>query len=485
MRDDYLPTPQSELKIRKGCHTREDFARDDAESSPLLEEQDTVRVKKRQFVRLIFCSPRIFGVFFAAVIAGVMARFARHASPIFTAPIFTNYTPPGDTINKLLTTYEKVMSSAELTLSPGYDSFVALMLDRDKILCRRSHMAKLTQSRASAYVQMLRRGLQISTYHFKNQTTLQNEPLSDTLPIILIESDSNGCNILKLSDIVGFPRLTWSTPALKYGLDWCAAIDVPGYESWWAFRNKKDTTGDSRKNWYPSIFDLSWELSFKNNNRRYTWNSKIKRAVWRGSTTGLGSNFMDLPRAKLVKQSMMRPDLIDAGFTKFVQAWESERMDLVARNRTIAKEHMAFHDQMKYRAIIDIDGNRWSSRFSKLLCTNSVVIKIDPDWIESFYGNLQPMKHYIPATLENITDVVAYVLDSKNDAEMRETVIAANLWCKRKMTGDQLSRDAVSQLGKYEMAIHTNYNSSWLNDWKNVKQRIFHHIGEDLVHCEV
>jgi len=37
---------------------------------------------------------------------------------------------------------------------------------------------------------------------------------------------------------------------------------------------------------------------------------------------------------------------------------------------------MPFEKQMAYRAIIDIDGNNWSSRFASLLCTNSVIIKV-------------------------------------------------------------------------------------------------------------
>ena len=103
----------------------------------------------------------------------------------------------------------------------------------------------------------------------------------------------------------------------------------------------------------------------------------------------------------------------------------------MTQNVMIAKKHIEFDDQMKCGVIIDIYGNSWSSRCSKLLCTNKVEINIDPDQIESFYGNLQLMKHYIPVMLENITHVVADVVDTKNDAKMREMAIAANLWCKK------------------------------------------------------
>ena len=67
----------------------------------------------------------------------------------------------------------------------------------------------------------------------------------------------------------------------------------------------------------------------------------------------------------------------------------------------------------KYKAILDIDGNSYSARFSRLLCTNSVIIKITPRWAEYFFDELQPMAHYVPANLENLTKVVEYVVGGK------------------------------------------------------------------------
>jgi hypothetical protein len=71
---------------------------------------------------------------------------------------------------------------------------------------------------------------------------------------------------------------------------------------------------------------------------------------------------------------ILHPSLIDAAFTKFNQEYKGREQEL--HHTTILKEIMPFNDQMKFKAIIDIDGNTWSSRFPKLLCTNSVVIKV-------------------------------------------------------------------------------------------------------------
>ena len=40
------------------------------------------------------------------------------------------------------------------------------------------------------------------------------------------------------------------------------------------------------------------------------------------------------------------------------------------------------------------------------------------------------MIHYVPASLENITEVVEYVLNNNNQHEMKEIVRSANVWCK-------------------------------------------------------
>jgi hypothetical protein len=93
------------------------------------------------------------------------------------------------------------------------------------------------------------------------------------------------------------------------------------------------------------------------------------------------------------------------------------------------------------------------------------------------------MLHYVPASLDNITDVVEYVLDVRNRREMKSIVDSANLWCKRTLTKDQMARDAMSQLSKYETALFDTYGENWEEEWLVVKERIMSNIGDDLVNC--
>ena len=58
--------------------------------------------------------------------------------------------------------------------------------------------------------------------------------------------------------------------------------------------------------------------------------------------------------------------------------------------------------------------------------------------------------HYVPASLENLTQVAEYVLDDNNEVEMKGIVNLANSWCRTKMIKERLAKDMMSQLETYE-----------------------------------
>ena len=80
----------------------------------------------------------------------------------------------------------------------------------------------------------------------------------------------------------------------------------------------------SYKTWKDSHYCNKRKLETHTNNTAISpWSAKLPRAVWRGATTcnkGLYGHLplADTPRSKLVKRSLDRPDLIDAGFHKLV-----------------------------------------------------------------------------------------------------------------------------------------------------------------------
>ncbi|WWD15888.1 hypothetical protein CI109_100312 [Kwoniella shandongensis] len=66
-------------------------------------------------------------------------------------------------------------------------------------------------------------------------------------------------------------------------------------------------------------------------------------------------------------------------------------------------------DSLKYKYVIDVDGNGWSSRFRRLLSSNNVVLKstLYPEW---FHEMLIPWYHYVPVKLDysDIFDIMAF-----------------------------------------------------------------------------
>jgi hypothetical protein len=216
--------------------------------------------------------------------------------------------------------------------------------------------------RARAAVEMIQTGLDQKNH---------GEFEGSFLPIFVLIGDGCGCSTSDGFDTLKYPRLSWAFPSAKYsegeyfGSSWCqSAIGIPSYEMWFSFHSHKNSS--------------SWDATFAMYSEKYPWNSKLKKAMWRGTTTYekryMGVDLNETPRGKLVHLSLTNPGLIDAAFVKLIQQYEGQE-DVLA-NQTILAGRMQFDDQMKYKAIIDIDGNNWSSRFAKLLCANSVVIKV-------------------------------------------------------------------------------------------------------------
>lgn len=245
----------------------------------------------------------------------------------------------------------------------------------------------------------------------------------------------------------------------------CIPIGIPGYH------------GNPR-----SQQESSWDATFEMQNKNYAWHTKIDAAIWRGSTTGNGylvhgdwttnseiiitGNWRDLPRVQFVNYSHTSQN-INAGFYLIVQRNSTEVEEI--KNSGLMKDAISLQDFQKYKAIIDIDGNSWSSRFGSLLCMNSVVLKIQPDWVDYSYSELEPFAHYIPVhkNLSNLQEMVNLVIDDKMSSRMQTIVQNANLWCKNKFTPSQPSIDMVwIMISYFEMLKEENKSSGNFTTWK-------------------
>lgn len=231
-------------------------------------------------------------------------------------------------------------------------NFAALILKGNKVYCRSSQIQSL--SRARYFVQMLREGLK------QQQQPMTSNVSNDIVPILIKHDDSNGCYPTTQHDKYGYPRLTWSIPAntttgaamhgskSSFSNSWCAAIGMPSYKQWKDVYNKKRRRSQINNN-------NSKHLPNNHNEVRYPWHNKVSKAVWRGSTTANKSiyghlSFKDLPRSRLVQISNDRPDLIDAGYHKFVGKYENGTTTMMDdESRRMLKEAIPLDDMMRYK----------------------------------------------------------------------------------------------------------------------------------------
>jgi len=194
------------------------------------------------------------------------------------------------------------------------NNFAALILKDNKVYCRQSQIQ--TFSRARYFVQMLREGLIRKQQHGGDDVDS-----GILLPILIKHDDSNGCYPNILHDKYNYPRLTWSIPADTSTSStsfndnsWCQAIGVPSYKMWKDVKKKNQIS----------------------KHKKYPWDSKINKAIWRGSTTANKAIYghlplNEIPRSKLVQLSLVTDDndggrsLIDAGYHKVVGKYHYDK----------------------------------------------------------------------------------------------------------------------------------------------------------------
>jgi hypothetical protein len=91
----------------------------------------------------------------------------------------------------------------------------------------------------------------------------------------------------------------------------------------------------------------------------HPWESKIPRAVWRGSPTGNmvldDASLWKLPRAVLVNASLAHPEVLDARFTSCKQC-QGHVERLYAEAGFGYDRFFGYEEQFKFRALVDVDG---------------------------------------------------------------------------------------------------------------------------------
>ena len=273
-----------------------------------------------------------------------------------------------------------------------------------------------------------------------------------------------------------------------------ARVDCPYAVPFPNYQTIRDANKDSPQQWQ--------EIMQHDYATQYPWSDKRAQIVWRGSLTGYIHNATTKnPRWRMVqtihqleqeyysrqqqKNNNTIPFLFDVRATRLPR-----RHDIWNLNTSevggILSEKTPMTDFQKYRGILDHDGNSWSSRFGALLCYNSVILKVEPTWVEYFHNPppqqrqqsstlLQPWTHYIPvaADLSDLVERANFVINPANDKVLQTIVHNANAWCQEHLIRDRVARDMLDIWERYVewLDIGTPHWQSTV--WKNVKTQIF------------
>ena len=224
---------------------------------------------------------------------------------------------------------------------------------------------------------------------------------------------------------------------------------------------------------YASILEAKedpsdWYSTFQQYDNDYPWQSKIRKIVWRGSLSEsdpsrVFSSIRWQLCQRVASQSNLK-DFFDVGLTEISPGL---RMDVDVSNAGGFKPQIDPDAFQRYTAILDMDGNSWSSRFDHLLCFNSVVLKVEPEYLDYFHFELRPWKHYIPIKrdLSDLEEIARFIADPANDAMMLDVVAAANHWCSEHMLLDQLAYDQLHLWEQY-VSLLDHGNPRWKDKWE-------------------
>jgi Glycosyl transferase family 90/Stf0 sulphotransferase len=223
-----------------------------------------------------------------------------------------------------------------------------------------------------------------------------------------------------------------------------------------------------------------WYRMFRQFDEKYSWDSKIRKVVWRGALSENNpSKVFDSQRWRFCKAvtSLTDPEeqnMFDIGLTNIPEFLTAQIEIDASIVGGIVKGISSMNDFQNYFAVLDMDGNSWSSRFGTLLCYNSVAIKVEPAYADYFFYDLVPWKHYIPIKndLSDLLENVAFVLDPANDSIMKEIVASANQWCAERFTHPGLIRDMLDIWERY-IQLLDRQDPKWSSAWEEKKSALF------------
>ncbi|KAF4616689.1 hypothetical protein D9613_008818 [Agrocybe pediades] len=230
---------------------------------------------------------------------------------------------------------------------------------------------------------------------------------------------------------------------------------------------------------------ISWIEDVKPRENDLPWEEKTdERLMWRGSNTGMhhsewnrwryaqrihlvrtvnemngtenvllpdhddaevpftsGAPFVDQARkvgeGTELKKSILNPAMMDIAFTRGPIGCDPGTCEYI---KTLfewkAPQDYAGKEAGRHKYFLDVDGNGWSSRFKRLITTNSLVFKATayPEW---WIDRIQPWVHYVPIQIDYSDLYDAYIFfrgglygEGNHDEMAKQIAYAGREWSK-------------------------------------------------------
>ena len=217
-----------------------------------------------------------------------------------------------------------------------------------------------------------------------------------------------------------------------------------------------------------------WQPIFGRYRQDYPFAQKKRQIVWRGSLSGALHNYTS-PRARIGTFAAAHRDspLFDIGISRVPQHLHKlSDLNMTALGGLVPSI-TPMQDFQTYLAILDIDGNSWSSRFGSLLCFNSVIVKVEPKFVDYFQQDLVPWYHYIPVRydLSDLKQVAEYIVDPNNEKTIQQIIDNANEWCRNRMVLSSIVDDVLDIWDAY-IGFLDQHSSLWMDHWKQESKKI-------------
>jgi len=213
------------------------------------------------------------------------------------------------------------------------------------------------------------------------------------------------------------------------------------------------------------------------------WENKKSKCIFRGSSTGWGTDESTNPRLAALHLGHQNPDILDVGITKWnlrPRVNNGKLKTLVIKNNYTLADNVSYDEQSKYKYVLHIDGHVSAFRLSMLLKFGSCVLICKSDigdgtsneWKLWFSDMLIPFDIKTSIDIKNYSSAASsHYIPVKSDLS---DLIFILKWCTENDDTVRLLAENARQFAKKNLQTHhiTMYIANLLNKNCNKMENI-------------